>query len=65
MAQGPRETKMNEKIEKRKQARKLQAKSLKKITSTENSRRDNSQEKRILTIPEEFKHIELGEIISR
>ena len=36
-----------------------------KTTSTENSSRANSQEKMILMIPEEFKHTELSEIISR
>ena len=36
-----------------------------KITSTENSIRAYSIEKRILTIPEEFKHTELSEIISK
>ena len=35
----------------------------KKITSMENSSRANLQENRILTIPEEFKHTELGGII--
>ena len=36
-----------------------------KITSTANSSQANPQERRILTIPEEFKHTKLGEIISR
>ena len=35
------------------------------ITSTENSSQANTQEKRILTIPEKFKHTKLGEIDSR
>ena len=36
-----------------------------KITSTENSSRANSQEKRILEILEKFKHTKLSEIESR
>ena len=36
-----------------------------KITSMANSSRANTQEKRILTIPEEFKHTKPGKIISR
>ena len=50
---------------KQKRAQQLSAKSKTKTTSTENSSQINTQEKRILTIPEKFKHTELGEIDSR
>ena len=36
-----------------------------KITSTTNSSRANTQEKRILKIPEKFSHTKLGEVDSR
>ena len=68
-ARGPRENKSHSihyKIkEKRKQARKLRARSKKHLTITENLSRAKTQVKRILTNPEKFLFTELGEIDSR
>ena len=54
---------MNEKIEQKwEQARNLEPNKKSKITSKANSSQAHSQKRGILTIPEEIKHTELGEI---